>query len=119
VVNLIGDRIDDWEVKSDWEIFAIVDGRRAAEIYLTGKTTASIIITSWFDLIRREHLGEFNPKDHNIQIDNRYDPVTGDKYPDADYEMTYNTEQVPGYDLPQTNLPRHVGGRRPRVIASN
>lgn len=118
VRTFIGDQIDDWEVKSDWEIFALVDGERVAEIYLTGDTNATIIIPNWFALIRREHLGDFDPKDHGIEIDDRYDPVTLDPYVDGDYLMTYSTEQIPGYDRPQTNLPRTVGGRRFKVIAS-
>jgi len=117
-INLQSDQPEDWDVCSDWEIFALDNNQRIAEIYLIGENNASIIIPNWYALVRNEHIAEFNPDDHELEIDNRRDPVTGETYPDADLIMTYSTADIFNYNLPQATLPRAIGGRRPKVIAS-
>ena len=113
----MADQFSDWSLRSDWEIFALIDDEQVAEVYLTA-SNADIIIPNWWAIIRREHLGEFNPEEHSIQIENANDPVSNLKYNDGEYLMTFSTDDIPGYKLPEANIPRHVGGRRPRVIAS-
>jgi hypothetical protein len=117
-ITLQSDQPDDWDAPSDWEIFALVERKRVAEIYLIGEHNASIIIPSWYDLVRSEHIAEFEPAQHNIEIDHRQDPVTREKFPDADLIMTYSTSDITNYDSPEMTLPRTIGGRRPKVIAS-
>ena len=106
---------EDWEVPSDWQIKALIDGRVVAEVDLVDDH-ALVTIQSWYDVIRTEHLAAFDPLDHGCDVDDGYHPVTEHAFPDAEYEIAYG--DIPGLDSPERPMPRLCRGRRPRVISS-
>lgn len=109
------DAFEDWDVRSDWEIFALIDRKEVAEAYIT-RDKIEIIIPSWYSLIRTEHLDEFDPDHFGLEIDNRYHPVTLEPFPDEHVQMPLVEPQ--GFNLPERVIHRSSSARKPKVICS-
>ena len=107
-----GDQFSDWDVRSDWEVWALKEGRKVAEIaILTDPERAYVVIPDWFDMCRGEHLSEFVPPEQDTR-----ETVEGDPYPDGVYEIEFH--DIENLNAPELALERYVAGRRPRVICS-
>ena len=114
-IQFNGDNPDQWEVPTDWQVKALIDGKAVAEIDFLG-TLAQVAINNWYDIIRNEHLSSFDPIEHGCEIDDGYTPVSEYPFPDAEYEI--DCSDVPNLHLPERPIPRSPTGRAPRVICS-
>lgn len=113
----IGDDFVLWDVRSDWEVFALDDtGHQVAEVYLTGDE-ATVVIVDWSRMIRRERLADYDPYQHGIEPDDR-ESMQGDPYPDGEYVIGFDVGDIVGWGLPEQRVPRAPSGRKPRVICS-
>ena len=115
-INFYGDNREDWDVNSDWLVFALHNGRQVAEIAIIDNS-ATIVVNSWYDLIRDEHLSEFNPYDHGIEVNPEYEIDGITKRPDFKTEG-YDFRDTRGLELPEMPIPKAPRMKRARIIAS-
>ena len=113
-VALIGDNMEEWDVAGS-DITAKLDGRPIAHIHIIGDT-ALVCIPSWYDLIRGEHLADFDPKDHGLETDSGYNPATGEPFDDDEIEV--RIDNVPNLNAPEVSIPRTPRRQPIQVIAS-
>lgn len=117
-----GDQVDEWDIYSDWEIFAIRtiagEKRRIAEVYLMqGKAT--VVVPNWWDLIRPEHVADFEPRDHDLVVQSGRDPITGDKIPDGMLiDHAYDESEIPGLDGPRRHRPKQRTMQSVKLVTS-
>ena len=60
---------EEWDVRSDWEVFAIKNERTVFEAYIAKDNTVTVVIPCWYDLIRADHLSSFDHRLYDITID--------------------------------------------------
>jgi len=111
-IKFVGDDAAQWDVLSPLEVNVVPDGRKVAQITLVDEEL-EIVVPDVYELIRPEHVADFDPLVHDIAVNPARD-WKGDKQPDLIVRGPV-PEVARG---PRVFIPKEHSRRKWRVLGS-
>lgn len=114
----LSDNDDDWSVLSDTQVYCLADGRKVADISTLDDegTMLEILIPDAYMLVVPSKMREFDPEVFGIQIRVERD-WRGDRLYN-DIEVTMDTSEAPGLNIPKQPTSRATIAHNAKVIGS-
>ena len=109
-----GEDPSNWTVYGETLVLATRGTTEVARIEILEGTQRHLTINSWYDLIRSEHISDFDPSHYGLVVNTSADVLFLEKYPDTEGIVDFG--DPPGLDLPPMAIVKQTRQRQPRVV---